>query len=205
MAIRISEVRLLVVEGNDEEFFLRALLKHWGLSGFQIHNAKGADNLADALLALTDVEGFGAVRCCALLRDADQDAAAAFASCAGAIERAGLLPPAASGEFSVASPCVGVFVLPDGKRPGMLEDLLLATVAAHPALGCVDGFLQCLRHALAEDAQPGNPAKARAKAFLAAMPKVVPHVGLAAQQGYWDLSSSALDGFKLFLQQMARY
>jgi len=104
----------------------------------------GKTRLASFLQTLTafPVPGFSAVDSLAITRDADLDAAGAFASVRSALTHGGLAAPAASGQFAGSNPKVGVFILPDGTNAGMLEDLCLASVQADPATPCVDTYFQ---------------------------------------------------------------
>ena len=78
----------------------------------------------------------------------------------------------------------------------MLEDLCLKTVEHHPAMRCVATFIGCV---LELENPPNNIAKAKAQAFLAAMPRLVNSVGLGAQKGYWDFNSEELTDLKAFI------
>jgi hypothetical protein len=114
-------------------------------------------------------------------------------------------------EFSTGIPRVGIFIVPGDVDKGMLEDLCLRTVADHPAMPCVDGFLECLRGKVEwrepEDVQaagphrfPNNAAKAKAKAFLAAQKDDLPSVGVAALAGIWNFDADCLEQLRGFIK-----
>ena len=86
--------------------------------------------------------------------------------------------------------------MPGSSENGMLEDLCLKTVKDNPAMKCVNSFIDCAK-GLGEP--PKNIAKAKAQAYLAAMPKILSSVGIAAQKGYWDLDSIELHDLKTIL------
>jgi hypothetical protein len=75
----------------------------------------------------------------------------------------------------------------------------MATTIVRSRLLVVEGNDE---EAFPKEAQPANPAKARAKAFLAAMPESVPHVGLATRRGYWNLDHPSLNELKSFLARL---
>ncbi len=81
----------------------------------------------------------------------------------------------------------------------MLEDLCLKTVSKHPAMKCVDQFADCVGHL---PDPPKVMAKARAHAFLAAMPKLIESVGRAAEAKYWDFESGELAELRKFLAKL---
>jgi hypothetical protein len=60
-------------------------------------------------------------------------------------------------------------ILPGDGREGMLEDLCLESVADDPAIPCLEEHFRCLEEQLEAGAFPGNPSKARVRAFLASM------------------------------------
>ena len=53
-------------------------------------------------------------------------------------------PPNGHGEVSKGMPKTGVFIIPDGKSPGMLETLCLSSVESDNIKGCIDSFMNCI-------------------------------------------------------------
>jgi hypothetical protein len=89
--------------------------------------------------------------------------------------------------------------MPDGSQPGMLEDLCMASVADDAALPCVDRFLECLH---AAGRRPEPVAKARARAWLASLPKPDLGLGQAAAAGYWQWENPAFARLIEFLRKL---
>ena len=110
--------------------------------------------------------------------------------------------------FISGSPGIGAFVIPGGNNPGMLESLCLSTVESGESkslLECVDSFMDCVKKESVGNTlykTPKNFNKARCRAFLAAMEKDIPTLGIAAEKGYWDLSSSKLQPLLNFLNEL---
>ena len=80
----------------------------------------------------------------------------------------------------------------------MIETLCLQSVAADPAMPCVEAFFRCLEdsgHPL-----PSNLEKARTHAFLATRPKSDLPMWTAAQKDYWDWSHAAFSPLETFLR-----
>ncbi len=89
--------------------------------------------------------------------------------------------------------------MPGSFESGMLEDLCIKTVQETPAMECVDGFIHCVQ---ALDNPPRNMAKAKAQAYLAAMPKITSSVGVAAMKNYWNFDSDELFPLKQILSSI---
>ena len=193
----ISKKKVLIVEGEDEVNFFTALLEHMRITGFEIHGIGGKDKFKSIFPALVRMPGFSDVEVLAVVRDADKDADAAFKSVRNILEREGLKPPIKMNQFSNKSkPIVGIFIMPGNSDTGMLEDLCLKTVENHPAMKCVNSFIDCVSKL---DNPPNNISKAKAQVFLAAMPKLVNSVGLGAKKRYWNFNSKELTNLKSFI------
>ena len=195
----ITKRKILAVEGKDEVNFFVALLALMGIGDCDIRYVAGKDYFPVKLRTLTKDPGFGDVETFAVIRDADEDASAAFNSIKKVLEERGLVSPKTKNTFGKGCPKVGIFILPGNSDKGMLEDLCLRTVKDRPAMACVDKFAEC---AMALRPPPKIPAKAKAQAFLAAMPEIVNSVGLGAQKGYWDFHSGELADLKSFLENL---
>ena len=121
--------KLLIVEGKDDLFFFEALLVFIGLSrAIEIRESSGKNNYLTMLKTVESIGGFDSVECLALTRDADDDFRASFDSACGHLKTVGLAPPKAHGSYQSGSPATGIFILPDGKSAGALEDLCLIAV-----------------------------------------------------------------------------
>lgn len=197
----IEASKQLVVEGKDCLLFFDALRRKLDLGDVQVQNFGGTSELRWFLDALRLISGFGeTVESVGIIRDADNDADGAFKSVCGSIDKVGWSVPENPETPTGSDPRVNVLILPGNANPGMLEDLLLDTVAADPAVKCVDDFFNCLT--AQSMALPKNMSKARVHAFLASREKPNLRIGEAASKGYWPWTSGALDGAKSFLQSL---
>jgi hypothetical protein len=200
MASPFTKQRLLAVEGNDEVNFFEVLLTKIGIfDNVDIRAIGGKDQFKVKLPAFRIATGFNSLEKIAIIRDADDNANNTFKSVIGVLKSNGLKPPRKPGEFTGGNPSVGVFIIPDNSSEGMLEDLCLETVQDHPAIKCVDTFINCTQD-LSEP--PKNVAKARVQAYLAAKPTIAPSLGVGAQKGYWDFTSENLRPLIYFLEQL---
>lgn len=201
-AATINKPKLLLGEGKDEVRFLNALLGELRITDIQVVDYGGKTLLKDYLevLAKTPNSGFAGLVSLAITRDADTDAAGAFASACAALANAGLAVPSAHGQFAGANPQVGVWILPDGITPGMLEDLCMASVQTDLALPCVDEYFRCVGQRAGR--QPNNIAKARLHVWLASQAEPDKRLGEAAEKGYWPWDAAAFQPLIRFLQSL---
>ncbi|MCS6803702.1 MAG: hypothetical protein NZ823_00990 [Blastocatellia bacterium] len=200
MTIQITESRLLVVEGKDEELFFEALIEHMGLRNIQVLPVGGKAKLRPSLKALALSPGFSQVVSLGIVRDADENATAGFQSVCDALKDAGLRFPDRCLSPAGSDPAVTVMILPGQNKAGTLEDLCLESVAQDPAMGCVEEYFQCLEKQGLHT--PQNLSKARVQVFLASKQEAGKRLGEAAQAGYLPWDNRAFEQVKEFLRQL---
>ncbi len=169
--IGITEPNLLLVGGNEDVFFFKALMKYQKLQNVQIINVKGTSNFEPILKAISSSPRFKTtVISLSVVRDADTNSDLTFKCVADALESANLPVP----EFALVpkgeNPHVTVMILPEEGEPGMLEDLCLKSVEADPAMFCVKQYCQCLQQKC--PSLPKNTSKAKVHVFLASRKEV---------------------------------
>lgn len=197
--IEIVEPTLLLVEGNDDELFFKALMKYHHLQNVQIINVKGTSNFEPILKAISSSPQFRTtVLSLGVVRDADTDLDLAFKCVTDALESANLPVP----EFALVpkgeNPQVTVMILPEDGEPGMLEDLCLKSVESDPAMFCVEQYCQCLQQKC--PSLPKNTSKAKVQVFLASRKEVGKGLGVAARDECWPFNDAAFDEVKRFLE-----
>ena len=201
---RIRSDRLLLVEGRDEVYLFEALMKHClgPESMVQVIDAGGKDRFPKNLRALqTASRPRPSLRAIGVVRDADENAAAAFQSVCDHLRNVGYQPPPDHGGFSDGVPSVGVFIVPDGEAPGAIETLCRRSRAGDDVSGCVDEYLRCLHEH--EAMHSTNVDKTFAHAYLTAMDDPVARVGEGALQGVWDFGSPVFSELSGFLRRLA--
>jgi hypothetical protein len=123
MSIQIQKPMLLIVEGQDEQFFFEAVLRdHLGLTNIRVMAIGGKTLLTRNLIGLTTDPNFATVVSRAIVRDANEtipgatvpSAAQAMQSVRGSLIHVGLPHPAAHGQFAAGPLRVGVFIVPNG-------------------------------------------------------------------------------------------
>ncbi len=209
----IDKEKILIVEGKDEENFLKALFKipqlEPQLENIQIKPLEGKDQLHKRMKAWVLTSGWDDVKSIGLIRDADKSAKSAFDSIAGVLKRNGLSIPNSPGTFSKqipkkGKPRTGIFIISNGKDHGTLESLCLSTVKENNSkmVKCIDSFMKCNKDLDTEYEKPKNEDKARCRAFLSLMEEDTPSLGVAAQKNYWNWESNSLKPLIEFLEQL---
>lgn len=202
-APQILKKKLLLAEGKDTESFMSVLLNVSCLEGFQVLDFRNVENFQPFIKGLvnradyreSDIESIGVVR------DAEQNASAAFESVRNALKAASLDGPSQPGKITTGKPRIGIYLLPDlDASTGMLEDLCLKMLETDAATACVEQYFQCLSSQGIQP--PRNFAKAKITTFLASRPKLKQRVGYAMNQDYWNWNHPCLDPLKEFLQAL---
>jgi len=196
----ISQPKLLIGEGAEEVRFFNAMLNHLKLDDIRVEEYGGKRKLSRYLQELLVRPSYRDVVSIGITRDADDDASTAFQSVCGVLTNIGLAAPAATEVFVGDRPKVGIFILPDGRNSGMLEDLCLAAIQSYPDVKCVDEYFKCIYERA--NRQPNNLAKARVHAWLASQVEPDRRLGEAAEVGYWPWDSPAFDSLKQFLRAL---
>ena len=196
--------RLLLVEGRDEVNLFKALIERRvdAEPAIQVIDAGGKDRFPRRLRAIrTAAQTRPALRSIGVVRDADDDAGSAFRSVCDHLGNVGYEPPSAHGEFTEATPSIGVFIVPGGAKAGAIETLCRRSVEGTDAAGCVDEYIECLqRH---DAMRSRNADKTFAHAYLAAMNDPLARVGEGALSGVWNFESPAFAALVRFLQALA--
>ena len=201
---RIRSDRLLLVEGKDEVNLFDALMKHCldAEPPVQVIDAGGKDQFPKNLRVLhTLARARPSLRAIGVVRDADEDASAAFQSVCDHLRNVGYQPPPVHAGFSDTEPAIGVFIVPDGEAPGAVETLCRRSKVDDDVSGCVDEYMRCLHEHGAM--RSTNDDKTFAHAYLAAMGDPVARVGEGATQGVWDFGSPVFSELSGFLRRLA--
>lgn len=202
----VSQSRVLLVEGKDEERFLKPLVQQLEDVCLQVLPLGGKGSLRRNLGFLQDRFRQSGLACDAVgvLRDADDDAERAYKSVRDSLLDAGWAPPSRHGEVRAGTPSVGIFIVPDGSAAGAMETLCRRSVEATEAGGCATEYLACLRKArsgIARSVVSGD--KAYVHAYLASGEDPVVRLGEGAEQGVWDYNHAAFSPLVDFVRQLS--
>ena len=197
--IEIEQEKLLVVEGADDARLFKALMRYIGVSGIQVLNVEGKDNIKKMLKVIPSSPGFSKVSSIGVVRDADANADSALQSVRDALRDANLPVPDALLSSVEDGIKVVVLIVPHGEPSGAIEDVCLESVAGDAAMGCVQDYLNCIKDSVAEAERPNNLRKAKLQAFLASRKRPGKRLSEAAEAGYWDFDHTAFEPFKRLL------
>jgi len=181
----IMATRLLLVEGQDEVNFFKALTKHLDITNIQIFDLAGNRRLGTGLRTLTVLPNFDTVTKIGIVRDADDNPKSTFQSIRDTIANSPLVSPNKPLEPSDGFPSVSVMIMPDAESSGMLEDLCLQAVAEDEMFDCVAQLFDCIE-ANQNLSLPRNISKAKMQAFLSTQDRYIGSVGLAAFRHIWS-------------------
>jgi hypothetical protein len=190
----ITKPKILAVEGTDEINFFTALLKVLKISDVQILDFKGKTNFSANIKALPNIPGYDLVSKIGLIRDADdKEPKSAFDSLVAALNKVQIPAPTELNSFTAESPSVGIFIMPDNVKKGMLEDLCLKYVEDLPENKCIEEYFCCINKI------PDELSKSMIQIYLAGKNPLVNSLGLGALKNHFDFSSPHFDTLKGFL------
>ena len=106
-------------------------------------------------------------------------------------------------ESSALNPTVSIFLLPNSKDSGSLEDLYLSTLDKkdRAILKCLEG--KEIDKCVSENLSLSHKTKLLTQSFLAAKDKTFKTIGFAASAGKVNFNSPALDKLKNFLKNFS--
>lgn len=207
---KIEKEKILLVEGQDEENFFQAFIrKTKGLSDgeIQVIAVKGKDNFNETFSYLTKSDEFKKVTHCGFVRDAEENSApSAFNSLHGIIKDKwpGVALPDKPGDIVKGPPGVGIFIMPDNKDSGMLEDLCLDYVKEkkESVYRCIAAYQECIKDNHTYKKGTFNPSKSCLMAYLASCVPICYSLGIAAQKGFFDFDAVCFKDIKNFLLEL---
>ncbi len=209
MTLTIEKEKLLLVEGQDEVSVFSELLNILAITDIQIIECGGNIQLKSKFPALVKSFGFADVKSYAIVQDADNSFAGTLSRVQALLKTCGEPVPVSAEVFVEKNARrVGIFILPRHGATGMLEDLYLDTLAGSSVLECVDSCVEELRAKCPPTNQKGhygisqNTAKVRTLGTF--MATAVPHnrLGIAAKDGYWNLTHGAMNALTAFVKQI---
>jgi hypothetical protein len=195
----MSEQKFVFCEGGDDVAVIKCVAQSNHIPDLIVEPFLGKNRLRNFLRGVQQRPEFAQnkVASIAIIRDADENATAAFQSVRDALLTNGFAAPEASGTITGEPVKVGVLIIGSDEGNGMLEDLCLKSVSDRPEFACVDEFFRCV----AEKSERKHfSSKAKVRAWMASHPDFTLYVGKAAEAGYWPWESPAFDLLRDFLR-----
>jgi hypothetical protein len=186
---------LLFAEGNSEEGLLKAALRQLGRVDATVLNIRGINRFKTVLQSYfggteqPDLGGIG------ILFDAEQAGyAARLTSLCDILARFGIdvdRPAIEAGSISTGGTYrVGIFVSPDNRSPGRIEQLVLQEVRSSDVAQCVDQLAECWLGA----AGKAIDEKGLAQVYISGRSGDVCGIGTAFDKGTLDIANGAYSG-----------
>lgn len=204
---KIWSTSLLLVEGKDEVNFFDALLKHLGISDVQVIDVGGKDKFKETINSASKIPGFSSIQKIGFVRDAEEKIAqAAFSNICNSVNKIGISTPKSigkceSGTYNGNSIRIGIFIMPNNKDCGMLENLCLKSIKGEECYNKMQSYIEYLEDMHTEN-QSFNINKAMVQTYLASTVPIVNSLGLGAQKGVWNFNNSAFDEIKEFITDL---
>lgn len=196
--ITIIKSKLILCEGIEDQLFIQALIGHENIAGLQIIQYEGKGKLRNFLQTLPKIPGFNNVTSIGITRDADNEQIDdIFKSICSALKNAELpVPPGVNvTTLQNDSHRVSIFIFPDCKNSGMLENLCFTSIPKHEQ-NCISKFKKCISEA--RNGSDINSKKADIYAWLSMHDDPL-KLGQAARNGLFNFADPAFDLFKTFI------
>lgn len=206
---QISAPAQLLVEGRTPEIFFREFIDELQLRDrVDVRTFGSISDLQSYLGVFATKAAFKEkVIKLGIIRDAEEGSAkAAFQSVCSSLKNSKLPMPDGMQCFSPTSPSVGIYILPDCDRAGMLETLCLEAAEECEAesgkkiLPCVEKLLTCATEA---GTRFDNLTKARFAGYALARGVIDPQLGRAAQKRIVPCRARAFNKLTSFIRELA--
>ena len=193
---------VLLVEGRDEKYVVRRICDSDKLiSRFSITNKRGIDKLLPAIPLEIQVEGRTTV---GIVVDANNDLQSRWDAVAGRLREANIEPPvgpATHGTIIDSRPRIGVWLMPDNKSPGELEDFIADMIpSGDPVWPMSEDYIEGIP-AKDRKFKKGKILRAKVHAWLATREDPRP-MGLAIKAGDLDTGAENCERFVGWLRKL---
>lgn len=180
-ASKMTGKTLIVVEGNEDENFLKSYIRTLGYpdESFRFLSIKGKDKLEASESIIEDASNRGSN--VLIIFDADLDYQKSRANIEHTLKGLG----------------VSIFLFPDDSSSGTLENLLEKIINSEHEIifACFEEYKQCISKRLSEYELPGMKAK------IYAYKQVLGILEAPFDPRYWDFENTALAPLKRFLER----
>jgi hypothetical protein len=200
--VRFDRPNLMLVEGPDDQAFADKIIQQWSQPDqWHVHFMDGnkTDWNSTLEVVLDDAWFHEGGRSVSLVRDADLDPVAVFASLTHTLRARSLPVPAEAGEVVAGGRwTTGVFVMPGGLKQGALEELLLESIDSSPRVAMARDYIE---RVTASFGAPPHPSKSTLQSYFAGHESFVKWISLGLQMS--SILSSSANAFQPFGQFVA--
>lgn len=201
---RIENENLIVVEGWDDEQVINKLKQFLQIQDLQIFPLQGKYGFEDKLKSLLLQSDFKIVKNLGFILDSDSNLTGTFNYTCSILKKHNLAPPNALGELSSGNPQIGIFLLPNNKDNGELEDLFISSLQDDDFYNCAEEYMKNVidlyGHTLPK------LSKRKMITFLTSLQhgdgdkEVINSLGKSIPTDRWDFSTDSFKELRDFLQ-----
>ncbi len=209
---QIKSKRLLLVEGNDEKWFCIQLIKAIEMNqnpenlDIQVIDIQGNQNFSSSLSLIIKSPNFDEVTTIGFIRDAEKNPAESSynSTCTSIKKYLSNFPIPEIGKTKTENGLTcGIFIMPDNKTEGMLENLCLESVRNNPLYDNVEEYVEQAQSLLSEsNKKKYNKPKAMVQTYLAGQPEIINTLANAAKKKIWDFSNPVFNDIITFVKQL---
>ncbi len=211
--LKIETSKLLLVEGNDEYWFFIQLLQFLGFNrnvpyDLQVMDIAGGTKFKNSLSLLVKFPDFDKLKTVGFIRDAEKNnALSAYQSISSMIEKS--LPAFPLPEIGSVKTengfSTGIFIMPNNKNAGMLEDLCMESLASEPLYKDVEDYVSKAASFMSETNQKKyNTHKAKVQTYLAGQTEIVSSIANAAKKNMWNFSNPVFADAVNFVKKLIK-
>ena len=196
--------QILLVEGNDDQHVIWALLEKYAIpETFSVVDSKGIDNLFIQLPVRFKQSG---IRTIGIIIDADTDIASRWQHLKGLLAAQGVALsdfPTPSGTIVEGNIRFGVWIMPNNQISGMLEDFIRFLVPdKDPLLAMADSILNSIEQQHLNKYIPAHRSKALIHTWLAWQEDPGTPMGLAITKRYLTTNPAICISFLDWIKAM---
>lgn len=201
MGDAMNGLKFAFCEGGDDLAVISGVAKAIGLTDLRVERFLGKSKLKAFLEDVLKRPEFAQnqVASVGIVRDADDDAGAAFLSVRDALLASRFKAPETNGAVVANGLKVGILIIGPNDGRGMIEDLCLKSVSDQPEFDCVDDYFRCITE---KCGRKDFSSKAKIRVWMASHADYDYYLGKAAEHGYWPWESPAFDQLKEFLKAL---
>ena len=194
--------KVLLVEGQDDKHVVLHLLgQASSMSSFDVQDKGNIDELLKAIEPEVRAPGRAAV---GIVADANDDLDARWAAISNRLQEAEIEVPKApcpTGTIISGAPRVGVWLMPDNRKPGELEDFVQEMIPnGDPAWPLAQRYVRDIPEG-ARKFPPGKERKAKPHAWLATR-ETPGRMGSAIRRGDLNTDGALCKGILAWIEQL---
>lgn len=201
-SFKINSKKILIVEGGDECDIFEHWFKVLKISDVQILGIGGKTQLTENLGLLQKDSDFNNVEYIKIIRDADDNATAAFQSVCSSLRRFNYPTPTVvnTATSNTRRPIVSVFIANNSNGTGSIESYFCKSLSNDKRITCVESYFECVTEKEGTTFVDSKLDIAKLYVYLAGNPDYSRYrLGWTVKKELWDLSKSEFDELRNYI------